>query len=195
MLQGAYARHSTCSCLCPMQALAPSLNLQVAAWRHELSVAHTVAPGFQIRATDAVATALWALVCHFDAPLEAVVAAAHQGGDTDTIAGEPCAALEACVCAVRGHARAVVVSRMCCGAPLMHTSPRCMMTRCPPTRPPPTPLCLAAGMTGAMAGALHGSAWLPGHWLEHLEEGRAGGPGREAVLQLASQLALLDVME
>ncbi|KAF8058928.1 adprs [Scenedesmus sp. PABB004] len=34
------------------------------AWAAERRVAEAVAPGFQIRATDAVAAALWAVVCH-----------------------------------------------------------------------------------------------------------------------------------
>eukprot|EP00879_Flechtneria_rotunda_P000123 GHRR01000185.1.p1 GENE.GHRR01000185.1~~GHRR01000185.1.p1 ORF type:complete len:477 (+),score=171.76 GHRR01000185.1:587-2017(+) len=85
--------------------------LTSAVWAHELTTAAAVAPGFQIKATDAVAAAIWAAVCHWDCPADAVVAAVHYGGDTDTI----------------------------------------------------------ACMTGALMGALHGSAWLPQGWLDHLE--------------------------
>jgi len=59
-------------------------------WHHrvgaELAVAHQVAPGFQIAAVDAVAASLWAAVGHWHCPADAVVAAVHYGGDTDTIA-------------------------------------------------------------------------------------------------------------
>jgi poly(ADP-ribose) glycohydrolase ARH3 len=60
------------------------------AWQEELSTAAAVAPGepgFQIKGTDAVAAAIWACVAHWEgAPDDAVVAAVHYGGDTDTIA-------------------------------------------------------------------------------------------------------------
>lgn len=55
-------------------------------WPVELAVSGQVAPGFQIKATDAVAAALWAVVSHWESPLDACVAAVHYGGDTDTIA-------------------------------------------------------------------------------------------------------------
>jgi poly(ADP-ribose) glycohydrolase ARH3 len=60
--------------------------LQSPGWQHELAVAGAVAPGFQIKATDAVAAALWAVVRHWASPADALVAAVHYGGDTDTIA-------------------------------------------------------------------------------------------------------------
>jgi poly(ADP-ribose) glycohydrolase ARH3 len=49
-------------------------------------VSSEIAPGFQMEATGAAAAALWALVCHWGSPVDAVVAAAHAGGDTDTLA-------------------------------------------------------------------------------------------------------------
>jgi ADP-ribosylglycohydrolase len=55
-------------------------------WAQELAVAQQVAPGFQIAAVDAVAASLWAAVSHWHCPADAVVAAVHYGGDTDTIA-------------------------------------------------------------------------------------------------------------
>jgi hypothetical protein len=60
--------------------------LQSPGWQHELDTSRAVAPGFQIKATDAVAAALWAVVRHWDSPVDALVAAVHYGGDTDTIA-------------------------------------------------------------------------------------------------------------
>eukprot|EP00775_Hariotina_reticulata_P009353 gene9353-9516_t len=80
-------------------------------WAQELAVAGQVAPGFQIGAVDAVAASLWAAVCHWHCPEDAVVAAVHYGGDTDTI----------------------------------------------------------ACMTGALMGALYGSAFIPERWLDGLE--------------------------
>lgn len=55
-------------------------------WADELALSGAVAPGFQIAAVDAVAAALCALVCHWSHPEDAVVAAVHYGGDTDTVA-------------------------------------------------------------------------------------------------------------
>jgi poly(ADP-ribose) glycohydrolase ARH3 len=59
----------------------------------ELATAAAVAPGeadregFQIKATDAVAAAIWAMVAHWEGrPEDAIIAAVHFGGDTDTIA-------------------------------------------------------------------------------------------------------------
>jgi ADP-ribosylglycohydrolase len=49
-------------------------------------VSDSLAPFFQIEATGAVSAALWALICHWDAPSDAVVAAIYVGGDTDTLA-------------------------------------------------------------------------------------------------------------
>jgi hypothetical protein len=44
-------------------------------------------PGFQNKATDVVAAAIWACVAHWEgAPEDALVAAVHYGWDTDTIA-------------------------------------------------------------------------------------------------------------
>lgn len=62
------------------------LYLRGPGWSAELATSGQVAPGFQIKATDAVAAALWAAVLHWDQPADAVVAAVHYGGDTDTIA-------------------------------------------------------------------------------------------------------------
>lgn len=43
---------------------------------------------------------------------------------------------------------------------------------------------------GGLAGAQHGVSWLPASWLSALEN--EAGSGREAVVQLALQLAALD---
>ena len=83
------------------------------AWADELALSAAVAPGFQIAAVDAVAAALCALVCHWSHPEDAVVAAVHYGGDTDTI----------------------------------------------------------ASMAGSLAGALHGSDWVPERWVRAIENG------------------------
>lgn len=61
------------------------------AWAFELKTSGIIAPGeqgggFQIKATDAAAAALWACVAHWHSPRDVIVAAAHYGGDTDTIA-------------------------------------------------------------------------------------------------------------
>jgi poly(ADP-ribose) glycohydrolase ARH3 len=62
------------------------------AWMEELSTAAAVAlgeagTGFQIKATDAAAAAIWACVAHWEGrPVDAIIAAVHYGGDTDTIA-------------------------------------------------------------------------------------------------------------
>jgi ADP-ribosylglycohydrolase len=110
-----------------------------------------LAPGFQIRATDAVAAALLALTCHWEHPEDALTAAVHYGGDTDTI----------------------------------------------------------AAMVGALAGALHGTAWLPQRWLQQLENqgpeqgqleqpltwSSTGGVGRDAARHLALALAQVDAAE
>lgn len=78
-------------------------------WSAELAVSGRVAPGFQIKATDAVAAALWAVVSHWDCPVDACVAAVHYGGDTDTIA---CLAGE-CISHIEWVAFAVVASDAC----------------------------------------------------------------------------------
>ena len=52
--------------------------------------------GFQIEATVAVASALWAFLDHFDSPELAIIGAVKIGGDTDTVAsmcGALCGAL------------------------------------------------------------------------------------------------------
>ena len=56
------------------------------AWRSERATCSRVSDDFQIRATDAVASALVAFCFHWRSPRDAVVAAVHQGGDTDTVA-------------------------------------------------------------------------------------------------------------
>lgn len=48
-----------------------------------------------------------------------------------------------------------------------------------------------ACMTGAMAGALHGPAWVPADWWERLENGIGG---RDDIAQTALRLAELDVV-
>lgn len=53
----------------------------------QLSAVITPGEGFQIKGTDAVAAAIWAVVAHWEGqPQDAIVAAVHYGGDTDTIA-------------------------------------------------------------------------------------------------------------
>jgi hypothetical protein len=53
----------------------------------QLSAVTTPGEGFQIKGTDAVAAAIWAVVAHWEGqPQDAIVAAVHYGGDTDTIA-------------------------------------------------------------------------------------------------------------
>ncbi|GIL77642.1 hypothetical protein Vretimale_6795 [Volvox reticuliferus] len=100
-------------------------------WAAELQLQAEVSEPFQIRADDAAAVALAALCCHWDRPDDAVVAAVHYGGDTDTV----------------------------------------------------------AAITGAMAGALYGTQWLPARWYDNLENGTSG---RDEVLQLAVELARFD---
>ncbi|KXZ52278.1 hypothetical protein GPECTOR_10g910 [Gonium pectorale] len=100
-------------------------------WAAELQLQATVAEKFQIRADDAAAAAVAALCWHWACPEDAVVAAVHYGGDTDTV----------------------------------------------------------AAITGALAGALHGTSWIPLRWWDNLENGPAG---RDEVLALATQLAALD---
>lgn len=39
-----------------------------------------------MEATSAAAAALWAFICHWDSPRDAIVGAVHAGWDTDTIA-------------------------------------------------------------------------------------------------------------
>ncbi|EFJ53098.1 hypothetical protein VOLCADRAFT_127347 [Volvox carteri f. nagariensis] len=55
-------------------------------WAEELRLQAEVSEPFQIRADDAAAAALSALCCHWGQPEDAVVAAVHYGGDTDTVA-------------------------------------------------------------------------------------------------------------
>lgn len=47
-------------------------------------------------------------------------------------------------------------------------------------------------MAGALAGALHGSRWVPADWRQALEEGE-GQQGLAAVVDVAERLAQLDV--
>ena len=56
------------------------------AWAAETATHDELADPFQIKATDAAAVALSALLHHWGRPVDAVVAAVHYGGDTDTIA-------------------------------------------------------------------------------------------------------------
>jgi hypothetical protein len=46
-----------------------------------------------------------------------------------------------------------------------------------------------AARAGALAGALHGCEWIPGSWYDDLENGVGG---RDEVVEVARQLALLD---
>jgi ADP-ribosylglycohydrolase len=49
--------------------------------------------------------------------------------------------------------------------------------------------CVTASMVGAMAGALHGTEWIPTSWWDSLE---GGDDGRELAVQLGQQLARAD---
>lgn len=55
-------------------------------WADELRLQGELAECFQIRADDAAAAALAALCLHWGNPEDAVIAAVHYGGDTDTVA-------------------------------------------------------------------------------------------------------------
>lgn len=61
-------------------------HLQSPAFEAELHAATLLAEPFQIKATDAEAVALLALCCHWASPEDAIIAALHYGGDTDTVA-------------------------------------------------------------------------------------------------------------
>jgi poly(ADP-ribose) glycohydrolase ARH3 len=96
------------------------------AWKHELATAALVAPGepgggasqqphgFQIKGSDAAAAALWAAVAHWQRPADAVVAAVHYGGDTDTIAcmAGVCRPVSCCVSAAVAGQRAQLQPHM-----------------------------------------------------------------------------------
>lgn len=47
-------------------------------------------------------------------------------------------------------------------------------------------------MVGALVGALHGPAWIPARWHEQIENGKHG---RDKILEIARQLARIDVRE
>ncbi|GLC57331.1 hypothetical protein PLESTB_001212700 [Pleodorina starrii] len=103
-------------------------------WEAERRLQSQVAEQFQIRADDAAAAATAALCFHWGRPEDALVAAVHYGGDTDTV----------------------------------------------------------AAITGALAGSLYGTQWLPARWYGKLENGPAG---RDVVLGLAEELAQLDTRD
>jgi ADP-ribosylglycohydrolase len=48
-----------------------------------------------------------------------------------------------------------------------------------------------ASMAGALAGALHGSPWMPCRWFDQMEN--APGIGRDYMIDVARQLARLDL--
>ena len=48
----------------------------------------------------------------------------------------------------------------------------------------------AAAMVGSILGALHGHGWIPGRWIDGLENGERG---RDYAARLAVQLAELDL--
>ncbi|KAI8475072.1 MAG: ADP-ribosylglycohydrolase-domain-containing protein [Monoraphidium minutum] len=74
-------------CVCQPPVASWAAHLRSPLWLgSELPAASRLAPGFQIEATAAAGAALWALCCHWASPADAVVAAIHAGGDTDTIA-------------------------------------------------------------------------------------------------------------
>lgn len=63
-----------------------TVYLKSSEWQFELDIMYSVAAAFQIRADDASAAALCAMCFHWDEPEDAVIAAVHYGGDTDTVA-------------------------------------------------------------------------------------------------------------
>jgi poly(ADP-ribose) glycohydrolase ARH3 len=83
--------------------------------------------GNRIRASEAVAAALWAFLRYGQTPEECVIRAVNFGGDTDTI----------------------------------------------------------GAMAGALAGALHGTAWIPARWREMIENGKHGREVRCLVVHRA----------
>ncbi len=88
--------------------------------------------GNGIRASEAVAAALWAFVRYAKTPEECVVRAVNFGGDTDTI----------------------------------------------------------GAMAGALAGALHGTSWIPSRWYDNMENGQHG---RDEIVEVARGLSRLDI--
>lgn len=71
----------------PAAALSPWREFfATPAWGHERDTHDELADPFQIKATDAAAVSLSALIHHWGRPVDALVAAVHYGGDTDTIA-------------------------------------------------------------------------------------------------------------
>lgn len=119
-------------------------------------------------------------------PPQAVIAAVHYGGDTDAIA--------------TAH---LPLPR----PPLFPLAPAPLPSHPSLTLfPSPLPMTQAviaavhyggdtdtiACMAGALAGALHGSAWLPARWLDNLENDE---DGRDAMKCLARDLAQLDVRQ
>jgi len=88
--------------------------------------------GNGLRASEAVAAALWALMRYGSDPEQCVIRAVGFGGDTDTI----------------------------------------------------------GAMAGALAGALHGRAWIPPRWCENIENGPRG---RDEIIKVSRQLARLDL--
>jgi hypothetical protein len=50
-----------------------------------------------------------------------------------------------------------------------------------------------AAMAGGLAGALHGTAWLPAMWWNQLENGV--GSGRDELMRLGALLGAMDVRD
>ncbi len=88
--------------------------------------------GNGIRASEAVAAALWAFVRYSQTPEECILRAVGFGGDTDTI----------------------------------------------------------GAMAGALAGALHGTSWIPPRWYDNIENGKHG---RDEIVELARKISKLDI--
>lgn len=88
--------------------------------------------GNGIRASEAVAAALWAFLRYGSTPEECVIRAVNVGGDTDTI----------------------------------------------------------GAMAGALAGTLHGTAWIPARWCEIIEN---GPHGRNGIVELGNRLGRLKI--
>jgi hypothetical protein len=141
-----------------------------------------VAPeGFQIKATDAVAAAIWACVAHWEGSgQDAVIASVHYGGDTDTIA---CMASGCVVSEERrgGRCWRGGMGEQLCTSPGMSstssTGPGAVLW-CQFRSPLTSASLLSTGCwcmaAGALVGARDGCAWLPEQWLAQMERDAAG---------------------
>jgi poly(ADP-ribose) glycohydrolase ARH3 len=123
----------TLSAACRTETMQAKLAALTDSLRHnddDLYVIGRVGNG--LRASQAVAAALWAFLRYGKVPEECIIRAVGFGGDTDTI----------------------------------------------------------GAMAGALAGALHGSSWIPARWHDNIEN---GAHGRDEIIVLARRLAELDI--